>query len=225
MILPRPLVVISPHCDDAVLGCGELLADQACGTVITVFAGSPPPGHPLTRWDADAGFSAEEPVMARRRAEDRAALDLLGVQARWLAFRDSQYEGPVAASAVVEGLDAAVIRAQPGAVLVPLGLFHDDHKTTHEASLQLAGRHPAWHWLLYADALYRTIPGLVEERVAQLRAAGWTAAPLSGVEPRQLALKRKAVACYGSQLRALARARPDGVADAFEPERYWTLVT
>jgi LmbE family N-acetylglucosaminyl deacetylase len=221
--LPRPLVAISPHCDDAVFGCGEMLVDQARSTVITVFAGAPRPGQRLTRWDADAGFGPGDAVMSHRRAEDRAALDRLGAQARWLSFRDAQYEGPVPASAVIERLDAAVIRARPGTVLLPLGLFHDDHKTTHEAGIEVARRHPAWRWLLYADAMYRTIPGLAHDRLAGLRARGWAVAPHVEVFPRQLAMKRSAVACYASQLRALSRARPDGAADVFATEQYWQL--
>ena len=51
-------MVLSPHCDDAVFGCGELLADRPGSTVITVFAGRPGSGVPLTRWDAAAGFGA-----------------------------------------------------------------------------------------------------------------------------------------------------------------------
>ena len=36
------VVVVSPHLDDAVLGCGRFLAVHPGATVVTVFAGNPP---------------------------------------------------------------------------------------------------------------------------------------------------------------------------------------
>jgi LmbE family N-acetylglucosaminyl deacetylase len=219
----RPLAVLSPHCDDAVFGCGELLADRPGSTVITVFAGRPDPDRPLTRWDAAAGFVEGDDVMAHRRAEDRAALAMLGARPRWLPFLDAQYGGPLGVDAIVAGLAATVRACRPDAVAIPLGLFHDDHKTTHEAGLRLAQRWPQLTWLLYADALYRRIAGLVEARLDQLRAAGLAADPLPAPARRHDELKRRAVACYASQLRALSGTGVDGHADVFEPERYWRL--
>jgi LmbE family N-acetylglucosaminyl deacetylase len=221
------LVVVSPHCDDAVFGCGELLAERPGSTVITVFAGRPERGVPLTEWDAAAGFGEGDDVMGYRHAEDRAALAGLGARPRWLPFRDAQYGGPVGADTVVAGLAAAVRACRPDVVAIPLGLFHDDHKSTHEAGLRLARRWPQLTWLLYADALYRCIDGLVEERLARLRDAGLVPVPLppAPAPGRCEELKRHAVACYGSQLRALAGAGRSGHDDVFEPERYWRLPT
>jgi LmbE family N-acetylglucosaminyl deacetylase len=221
----RPLVVVSPHCDDAVFGCGELLADRPGSAVITVFAGRPDRGRPLTRWDAAAGFGEGDDVMGCRHAEDRAALAVLGARARWLPFRDAQYGGPLGADAVVAELAAAVRACRPDVVAIPLGLFHDDHKTTHEAGLRLARRWPQVTWLLYADALYRRIAGLVEERLARLRDAGLGAEPLPPPGAERAELKRRAVACYASQLRALSSDGLGGPADVFEPEGYWRLRT
>jgi LmbE family N-acetylglucosaminyl deacetylase len=220
-------VVVSPHCDDAVFGCGELLAERPGSAVITVFAGRPECGVPLTAWDADAGFGDEDDVMGYRRAEDRAALAVLGARPRWLPFRDAQYGGPRDVDTVVAGLAATVRACRPDVVAIPLGLFHDDHKTTHEAGLRLARRWPLLTWLLYADALYRRIDGLVEERLARLRAAGLVAVPLppTSVPVRREELKRHAVACYASQLRALSGPGRAGHDDVFQPERYWRLPT
>jgi LmbE family N-acetylglucosaminyl deacetylase len=220
-------VVVSPHCDDAVFGCGELVADRPGTTVITVFAGRPAQQMPLTDWDTTAGFGEGDDVMGYRHAEDRAALTGLGARPRWLPFRDAQYGGPVGADAVVTGLAAAVRACRPDVVAIPLGLFHDDHKTTHEAGLRLARRWPQLTWLLYADALYRRIDGLVEERLARLREAGLAPVPLPPMPApgRCEELKRHAVACYASQLRALAAAWRSGHDDVLEPECYWRLPT
>ena len=216
---------MSPHCDDAVFGCGELLAERPGSAVITVFGGRPERGVPLTRWDADAGFGDGDDVMSHRHAEDRAALAVLGARPRWLPFRDAQYGGPVGADAVVAGLAAAIRACRPDVVAIPLGLFHDDHKTTHEAGLRLARRWPQLTWLLYADALYRRIDGLVEARLARLRDAGLIVVPLPPATVRRDELKRRAVACYASQLRALSGPGRAGHDDVFEPERYWRLPT
>jgi LmbE family N-acetylglucosaminyl deacetylase len=37
----EPIVVLSPHLDDAVLSCGVLLAANGGARVVTVFAGMP----------------------------------------------------------------------------------------------------------------------------------------------------------------------------------------
>jgi LmbE family N-acetylglucosaminyl deacetylase len=220
---PGRLVVVSPHCDDGAFGCGELLASRPGAAVVTVFAGGPGPGAPLTDWDAAAGFRAGDDVVAARRAEDRRALALLGACPRWLPFLDAQYGGPVAADAVAPALAAELLACRPDTVAIPLGLFHDDHRTTHAAALGLLGRVPGARWLLYADALYRRIPGLVEARLQALRAAGLAPAPLPPARPRHRARKRRAVARYRSQLRALATPGRPGWQDALEPEAYWTL--
>jgi LmbE family N-acetylglucosaminyl deacetylase len=215
-------VVLSPHCDDAVFGAGALLASRPGSVVITVFAGRPPAGAPLTRWDAAAGFADGDDVMGARRAEDLAALTLLAARGCWLPFPDAQYGGALAADAVVGGLAAAIATVRPATVAVPLGLFHDDHKTTHEAALRVARRRPDIGWLLYADALYRRIPRLVDERLLALGAAGAAAEPLPAPSGHA-ALKRRAVACYRSQLKALEGLGLPGVADVFAPERHWRL--
>jgi LmbE family N-acetylglucosaminyl deacetylase len=205
-----------------VFGAGELLASRPGSVVVTVFAGRPPAGTSLTPWDAAAGFAEGDDVMAARRAEDRAALGQLGARACWLRFRDAQYGGPLAADAIVGDLAAAIAAWRPLTVAVPLGLFHDDHKTTHESALRVARRRPELAWLLYADALYRRIPRLMDERLLALAATGASVEPVPAPSGHA-ALKRRAVACYHSQLRALDGPGLPGTTDVFEPERYWRL--
>jgi hypothetical protein len=65
----------------------------------------------------------------------------------------------------------------------------------------------------------------VEEQLARLRSAGLGPVPLPPPPVRRDELKRRAVACYASQLRALAGPQYAGHDDVFEPERYWRLTT
>src|SRR6266480_1351904 len=86
------ILVLSPHLDDAVLGCGHLLAAHSGSTVLTVFAGAPDTyPESMTWWDQMAGFSrGDDPLVARRR-EDADALDELGAKPIWLDFVEHQY--------------------------------------------------------------------------------------------------------------------------------------
>jgi LmbE family N-acetylglucosaminyl deacetylase len=78
------VVVVSPHLDDAVLGCGRLLAAHPGATVITLYAGAPSTyPDPPTRWDQVAGFGPGDDVLAARKDEDRAALAELGATPVW----------------------------------------------------------------------------------------------------------------------------------------------
>ena len=219
---PGPMLAISPHCDDAVFACGDLLVARPGAVVVTIFAGSPARSSPLTRWDAAAGFRQDDDVMAARRAEDRAALAVLGARPAWLAFRDAQYGASPAAAEIAHALDAVMARVSPATVVAPLGLFHSDHRLAHEACLLARPGRPPAAWLLYEDAIYRRLDDLAGARLASLRAAGLR---LAAVAPggRASTRKRRAVGAYRSQLRALAAPGHPGVDDVFAPERLWTV--
>jgi LmbE family N-acetylglucosaminyl deacetylase len=129
------VLVVSPHLDDAVFGCGELLAAHPGGIVVTVFAGAPMHYRALTEWDAAAGFSVGQDIMAARREEDRRALAMVGALPLWLDYCDSQYQRPPPAQMLAAALEGTLARHEPDTVVVPLGLFHSDHKLVHEAAL------------------------------------------------------------------------------------------
>src|SRR4051812_5407345 len=136
------LLVVSPHLDDAVLGCGQLLFRQPGATVVTVFAGRPPAGTALTEWDAASGFSPGDDVVGARRAEDRAALELLGAEPYWLDHLDSQYGASPSVTEVAASLGAVVTTLTPSTVVIPLGLFHSDHALAHAACLYVLRERP-----------------------------------------------------------------------------------
>jgi LmbE family N-acetylglucosaminyl deacetylase len=220
-----PLLVISPHLDDAVFACGEALYSHPGALVATLFAGGPGSGSPPTPWDLDAGFLPGDDVMARRREEDLAALDILAARPVWLPFLDRQYLRRDAAQdggSLHDAVFDLLQRCSPPRALVPLGLFHSDHERASNAALGAAARLPGIRCTAYEDALYRRLPGAVQQRLRCLQERGWEATPVE-LPGGHLARKRAAVACYASQLRALATVQRLGHADAFARERYWDL--
>lgn len=215
------LVVVSPHLDDGVLGSSALLSQHVAPVVLTVFAGRPPASTPLPPWDEAAGFRPGDDVVGARRAEDRAALDVLGAEPIWLPFLDSQYEKSPAVEAIVPVLEAALAHANPATVCIPLGLFHSDHALAHAAALGVFPRHPRWQWLAYEEPMYRRVAGALDDRLASLQSAGIDVTLFASAAPP--ANKSRAMACYASQLRALGTPGRPGFADALAPERYWVL--
>lgn len=219
------LMVVSPHLDDAVFGCGELMARIPGSLCVTVFAGLPEDPGVVTDWDRDAGYESALEALACRRGEDAAALRVLDAEPQWLPFTDDQYGEPLSrlADDIASTLDALIVCHQPGTVAIPLGLFHRDHEATHRAALEVLEAWPGCDWLAYEDALYRRIPGLLEARLAALVTAGLRVDPLYRLPVAANSIKRQAVRRYDSQLRALARPSGPGYADLFAPEVGWRL--
>jgi LmbE family N-acetylglucosaminyl deacetylase len=221
-VIPANILVVSPHLDDAVLSCGDLLSARPYTTVVTVFAGTPLDPEVLTDWDATSGFSSAGAAMQSRRQEDRAALQLLGATPRWLDFLDSQYGDSPSTSAVAKALSNLLDETEPAAVLYPAGLFHSDHVLVHKAILQICSSYPQIKWLMYEEASYRCIAGLLQFRLQALLNEGWQATPVADIA-KQGQCKRDALQCYSSQLRALKAVVRDGYSDAFAAERYWAV--
>ncbi len=244
--LYRKIVVVSPHLDDGVFSCGDLLVAHPGSMVVTVMAGKPPTPSPaacqgsidsschgkwsneqtgFAEWDTASGFPSGDDVVGRRREEDRSALQILGATPIWLDLCDSQYQHSPTIEEIAAILEETFERLQPSAVFFPFGLFHSDHVLTHKACLELVWRHRAWDWFAYEDAIYRAFSDdLVNQRRAWLETLGITAAPAGDSGYPASDAKRRAVNCYQSQLRALAVHYRSGHDDVFNPERYWRIV-
>ena len=227
------VVVLSPHPDDAVISCGQLLAHHPGSTVVTVFCGFPATyPDPPNPWAQLCGFSATDDIVAIRREEDRRALRRLGatpIHLDGFAEADLQPAEPVAtAGEVADALEAVLADLAPSLVLLPLGLGNPEHVTVHDASLQVRDRWPESHaapgWIAYQDIAYHHIPGLLAWRVSKLFRSGLWPTPVAMPIDPDPGLKRLAVADYPSQVRALEADW--GLwrrLDAPTPEQYWRL--
>lgn len=159
------IVVVSPHLDDAALSVPCWSAARAMAeeiVVLTVFS------------EGDASY-------ASRRAEDVAALAVLGVRAVHLGLRDAPFRLAVERSwrglvlSAMDDADAAEVgRAIAGwvercgaeVVLLPLGVGeHVDHRVVHAAHAGISGRVG-----FYEDRPYATIHQAVRARLARLAA-------------------------------------------------------
>lgn len=161
-------VIVSPHLDDAVLSLGAWIAArvEAGDEVVVLTVCS----------EGDASY-------VERRAEDVAAVELLGATAVHLGVADApfrrgaerSFRGLVLAPLAADDEDAArvgeviaggVARIAADAVVLPLGVGeHVDHRVVHAAHHRLAGRVG-----FYADRPYADVRHAVRARLARLGA-------------------------------------------------------
>lgn len=217
------LMIFSPHLNDAVFACAQLLARRSDTILVTLLAGMPDAEVPLCDWDRDAGFTSTRQALAQRRAEDLRALELLHATPVWLEFFDSRYGMPPGAACLAESVMALLSQYQPATVMLPAGLHHADHVLAHQAVLLARKRYPQIDWFLYEDTFYRRMPSLLQQRLISLLHYGIDATPVCFDTHAQAERKRHAVQCYASQLRALTVSGRCGLADIYAPEGYWQL--
>jgi LmbE family N-acetylglucosaminyl deacetylase len=204
-----------------VFGCGQWLASHKGCTVATVFAGEPEAADALTEWDERSGFSDAAQALLVRRREDQLALGVLDAKPVWLGFADHQYGQAVEVGSIAEELERLLARGSPSRLIFPLGLFHSDHLLTFYAAMLVWRRHPHVEVLAYEDALYRCIPGLLQQKLMSLAQSGICATPYCApLNAHAAMLKQTAVQHYASQLNAFG---PKGVDDLVRPERLWLL--
>jgi LmbE family N-acetylglucosaminyl deacetylase len=214
--------ILSPHFDDAILSCWQLLDGPADVTVLNVFTAVPPAGTPLPWWDRVTGATDPVERMRERRGEDAAALTLVGTPSVELGLLDDQYR--TAELSVGEVVQRITLELHPQAIVHAPGAFdgHPDHVLVRNAALELArvGR-PV---VLYADLPHASARGwpvwLSEEPSALAReiAADWDRVlweaglvtqklvrRVHPLDPPSRARKLQALALYESQRVALDR--------------------
>lgn len=236
-------VYLSPHLDDAVLSCGGAIHHHAAagekGLAITIFAGefkgAAPPPFALEQH----GYWGNPPrPMALRRAEDVAALTLLGAAVLHLDYLDAVYRAAPSGQWMYTDLDTLLGEVHPddpiyhdGAVgladqlagliprqaapliYAPLGAGHHvDHQLVHLAARHLLGL--GYKVVFYEDYPYAEQRGALKTALANANAGSWqfSVIPLDAAD---LTAKVSAVGYYRTQMGVLF-----GSAEAM-PSRVW----
>jgi LmbE family N-acetylglucosaminyl deacetylase len=133
------ITVVSPHLDDAIFSTGAFVsALSRIGTrvrILTVFGNDPSSTSLASAWDRRCGFAtAGEAAIARRR-EDLRACGIVGAEARWLPFLDSENRVTFERQCVVAALHEHLT---DGPVVAPMGpLIHPDHLLVVEMILEI----------------------------------------------------------------------------------------
>lgn len=223
-----PLLIVSPHLDDAVLSCGQLMAGRPECIVASVFAGAPPRPEIQTTYDRACGFANAGDAIAARHREDTSALVELGATARRLAYPDHQYRevellhvDPVDIAA---DLAALVDTEGVSMAIGPLGLAHPDHELTAEAFRLLHSMRRGLEVWLYEDLPSRVLwPDQVPARLAWWRDVAGYNPTLSFAGTGPLAAKRRAISRYGSQVDQLRTVCGGNLHPVLVPERHHRL--
>lgn len=208
----KPVLVVSPHLDDAVLSCGQFMAGRPGCVIVTVFAGAPDPGV-VTAYDRKCGFATSAEAVESRRGEDHQAAAMLNATVEHLQFLDSQYRDsdpdPAAISVAIHQVAAIT---KPEFVIGPLGLVHPDHQIVGDAVRALRG--PVY---LYEELPYRiTAPDAAAARLDHDR----TRVERAFIGDGPLHRKLSAAWCYRSQMRL---PEFDNPAMFTVPERFWSF--
>jgi LmbE family N-acetylglucosaminyl deacetylase len=222
-------VFLSPHLDDAVLSCGQVIAGNAPSTVVTIMAGHPRSEAVLTPYDKSCGFANSVEAMRTRQNEDRMACAVLGAETIHCSGLDVQYRQEGRGSAwrdTLTQLEWLVMTggAGPGfgkedVWFIPMGLEHQDHGIVADVAMNFCKKN-GFAAYVYEDLPYRVLlPEVAMKRFKDLWNRGVITEPLE--DPARVtdrSQKREAILRYESQLVAL------DVDAACVPERYWRLV-
>lgn len=111
-----PVLIVSPHYDDAVLSCWALLSSGANRDICTAFGGVPP--GEASAWDRQCGFATGAEAAIERMREDACALDLLNVG--YFSITTRQKSESIV-QAIAGWIDAHIGASDPLTVAVPAG--------------------------------------------------------------------------------------------------------
>ncbi len=150
-------VILSPHFDDAVLSCWDLLTQPGEVTVINVFAGVPQKLDTPAWWDRYTGATDSGARVLERIEEDRKALAIAERIPQNLDLLDEQYrDGEQPLAPPTEQIARLLV---PGAHIYAPAAFagHPDHLLVRAAALEL--RDEGYPVSLYADLPHATVYG------------------------------------------------------------------
>ena len=220
-----PVLVISPHLDDAVLSCGQLIKSRHDTTIMTVLAGFPPGTH--AGWSGrTTGLPVARDANLKRREEDQRASHALGARTTWIDLPAQEY-GPAESPServleIRRAVVAAVAATEVRSVFLPLGITHSDHVTVSDVAL-LAVLDSNLESYVYMDMPYgQARPGRVRRRLRHIRRT-FAVDPLISFTG-DLETKAEAVKAYSSQVGELEQGFGRYFNRIFtDPEKYWRI--
>jgi LmbE family N-acetylglucosaminyl deacetylase len=243
-----PLLLVSPHLDDAVFSCSAVVERAEAVDVLTVCAGSPDPPR-RGWWDEDTGFSSSAESMPARLREDEEAFAGTPHRRSYLSLLELQYVDGARSDderrTIAAAVGSWVSENQSATVALPAGAGcrsrplvrrllrllsrpchpprHPDHLFVRDAVLPVLRDKPEAKVLLYEELPY--LLGGSADREAQRVAAGggWDAEPI--VRAIDRSAKAARIAAYSSQVLPLSppEGRLDDAAALPAEERYWLL--
>lgn len=212
-----PVVVVSPHLDDAVFSLGASLHAAAQAgrpvDVLTVLAGDPESVAPADDSNRRAGFATAGEAAWARREEDARACAVLGARPVWLALSDDRHQpvqdadGSARLGEALKGYATVLIPGYP--------LRHPDHlrvaRWAHavrpeDARIGLYVEQPYASWRALSRAGLRDLASEENPRVPDgdlEPAPPWSRTALHA---GHWAAKLRAMRSYRSQLAVLRRA-------------------
>jgi LmbE family N-acetylglucosaminyl deacetylase len=246
-IPPGPLLLVSPHLDDAVFSCSAIVERAETVDVLTVCAGSPDPPR-RGSWDEQCGFSSSAESMPVRLREDEAAFAGTPHRRRYLTLLDMQFvdwRTEEEATTIAAEIAFWLATSPNGTVALPAGAGcqfprivrrvrrafgrpcdpppHPDHLYVRNAALPALRDSPPSQLLLYEELPY-LFGGRADGEASRIAAeGGWELEPI--VTPIDPSEKARRIAAYATQVLPLssAEARLDDPATLPPEERYWLL--
>jgi hypothetical protein len=246
--LPDPVLIVSPHLDDAAVSCAALLDGDKPAHVLTVFGGAPDP--PRVAWsERTMGFPDSTQTMRARHAEERRAFADTPHRLESMSLLDEDYldgprdpadaaalgeriarwseEHPVGSVAIpaAAGRHRGRLRARLEAFTGPRGgvLRHEDHLFARETSMATLSSLPRLTTVLYEELPYAW--GGSPDREVRLLAAAHRRRAVEVVAEIDRNKKAQRLASYTSQIGHLSEfgLRLDDPSSLPGTERYWIL--
>jgi LmbE family N-acetylglucosaminyl deacetylase len=236
----RPLVVLSPHFDDACFSLGCFLEQVRCGTLVNIFTkGTYAPAH-----KASAAEKRDPTYVFRvRDAEDRAFADRCGLQRMDLGIaepvlHDRTVRSFSAIDDDIEAIEAPLARAlgdiaaswpegTRGTLFAPMGIGHHvNHRAVAEVVCEnreaLGNR---FELFFYEDIPYAYNP--LKRQAGLARAGRALGATLERyVLPVEWEAKKALIGLYRSQFRfapAWVKFRPAALTPRGLHEAFWSV--
>lgn len=190
-----PVVLLAPHSDDETLGCGGTLARLAGHIPVYVVYLTDGRLSPSSR--TNQSLPESEGLVEIRRQEARTAMALLGVPEGNLYFLDHPDGGLSDVEAQAESEVRGLLeRLQPGTLLAPFRYDqHPDHLATNRIACRIASASPGIALRQYF--VYNLYPMMSRPDIREaVRPDHLGRVEIDAVRD----LKRRAMACYASQV-------------------------